>query len=47
MKFVLEVDKALPEREADALLSKWNANFPDNPLIILVKGTVKIFDVES
>jgi inorganic pyrophosphatase/exopolyphosphatase len=47
MKFLLEVDKSLPEREAEELLKLWYKHFPNNQLLILVKGTVKILDIES
>jgi hypothetical protein len=47
MKFLLEVDKALPERESEAILAHWNTVFPDNKLLIIVKGSIKILDIKD
>ena len=47
MKFLLEVDKALPERESDALIKHWNKMFPEHTLVIVVKGSIKILDVKD
>lgn len=39
--FLLETETSLPEREAEVLIREWNKHFPNNPLIITKKGTIK------
>lgn len=40
--FLLELDSGISENEKAAVLAEWNKIFPDNPLVIVTKGSLSI-----
>lgn len=44
--FLLELDSALSENEKVALLAHWNSILPNNPLIIVRKGSLSILETD-
>jgi len=47
MRFLLETEQTLPERQQQELVVEWAKIFPDNPLIVMKKGTVKILELKK
>jgi len=45
MVFLLETDVALPDQQKVDLIAEWNKLFPNNNLLIMKKGTMKILAV--
>lgn len=47
MVFILETDTALPDQQKIELLEQWNKLFPQNQLLVMKKGTMKILDIQK
>ena len=47
MVFMLEVDGKMTENERDAILKSWKSLIPDRPLLIAVKNSIKILEIEN
>ena len=47
MVFILETDTALPDQQKIELLEQWNKLFPQNQLLVVKKGTMKILDIQN
>ncbi len=44
--FVLELDSILSENEKAAIVAKWNLILPNNPVIVVKKGSLSILSTE-
>ena len=47
MVFLLETDRRLPEAQAESIHKQWDEIFPDNKLVIMLKGELSILEVEK
>lgn len=47
MVFLVETDDALPDARKQEILKQWDKIFPNNHLLILKKGFIKILEVKS
>lgn len=44
--FILELDPSLSDGQKEALLKEWNKILPDNPVVMVAKGSLSILSTD-
>lgn len=45
-KFIWECESGISDKEKESVVTEWNKLFPDNPLIAVPKGMIKLLELE-
>lgn len=45
-KFLWECESGISDKEKESVVTEWNKLFPDNPLIVVPKGMIKLLELE-